>query len=370
MVHHTRLPSEGVARSLPALGTPMAGRDRLALVWAALESRIGPLSTVSDRPELTIVIPAFCEEGVLEELVEALIEVLDCVADYELLFIDDGSTDNTWAELTRLAEKHSQLSALRLSRRFGKEAAVFAGLEQAGGRAVLVMDGDLQHPPALIPKLVDLWRDGADVAEAVKRERGRESVGRRWAARVFYFASSRLAGLDLQRTTDFKLLDRRVVDHLVSLQERGMYLRGLVAWLGFRRESIPFDVPPRETGSSAWDVMSLMSYALTAIVSFSTIPLRVVTIFGVLFLLSSLLLAGQTLYVWSQGDAVSGFATVILLQLITGSLILMGLGVLGEYIARIYIEVKQRPRFLHAGSVGPLFADRTGSADDEPTAHE
>src|SRR5262245_58969589 len=211
------------------------------------------------------------------------------------------------------------------------------------------MDGDGQHPPSLIPELVRAWQAGSvDVVEAVKQERGDESWLQRLSARGFNALTSRLSGYDLREATDFKLLDRSVVAEWRAMPERNLFFRGMVAWLGFRHVQVPFSVSTRAGGSSSFTPRALVSLGLTAITAFSTVPLRLVTLVGGLFLLVSVALGVQTLWMWGSGRAVSGFTTVILLLLVLGSALLIGLGVIGEYLARIYQEVKGRPRYVAA----------------------
>jgi glycosyltransferase involved in cell wall biosynthesis len=313
---------------------------------------------MSREPHLSVVIPVHCEEGQIPEVIGAVHVEFDALAlSHEIVVVDDGSTDGTWARLEALTKADPGLSAIRLSRRFGKESALSAGLDVATGDAVIVMDGDMQHPPALIPALVAAWRDGADVAEGVKQERGQETGSERLFARLFYASSHWLTGYDLRQVTDYKLMDRRVLEQWRELGERNLYFRGMVAWLGFRRVGVPFRVADRSGGERRWSLAALVGLALTAITAFSTMPLRAVTLFGGLFFLLSLALGLQTLFRWASGTAVSGFTTVILLQLVSGSLILIGLGVAGEYIARIYHEVKGRPRYIADRCIGARFEE-------------
>lgn len=303
---------------------------------------------------VSVVIPAYCEEEQLPHVVAAVRSELSGVdARFEIIVVDDGSTDATWAVLESLCADVPELRGLRLSRNFGKEAALSAGLDEACGEAVIVMDADLQHPPALIPELLAAWQaGGVDVVEAVRAARGGESLAARLGARVFYWLSSWLSGYDLRGSTDFKLLDRRVVATWHRFAERSLFFRGLVPWMGFNRVKVPFDVPGRTRGESSWTFISLVGLAATAVTAFSSFPLRVVTLGGLAFLVGAALLGVQTLVNWAVGEDVSGFATVILLQLIIGSAVMIALGVIGEYIARIYEEVKGRPRYVSADRCG------------------
>ncbi|WP_028563869.1 glycosyltransferase family 2 protein [Paenibacillus pinihumi] len=312
----------------------------------------------NSKPELSIVIPVYNEA---EHLAESLVTIAAAAASvcsrYELIVIDDGSRDQTWEVLEKASGYIKGLNALRLSRNFGKESALCAGIEHTRGKAVIIMDGDLQHPPGLIPEMVQLWRSGFEVVECVKTSRGNESWNKKAGASLFYGMLNHLSGFDLKNASDFKLLDEKVVEAWRQMPERTMFFRGMSAWLGFRRTQLPFEVQIRSGGASRWSIQSLIRLALDAIVAFSTKPLRIVTYIGLLFFVCSVALGIHTLVNKLQGSAVTGFTTVILLQLIIGSVIMISIGIVGEYIGAIYHEVKGRPRYLvsdrsqHAGSV-------------------
>lgn len=305
---------------------------------------------------ISVVIPVHCEEASLGTLIAALRDTFRPLSyDYEFIVVDDGSNDGTWETLQGLVRECTELSALRLGRRFGKEAALAAGLERARGEAVIVMDGDLQHPPSLLVSMLETWNEGdVAVVEAVKQTRRVDGALERWSASLFYALISWLSGTDLRRSTDFKLLDRRVVDRWCEMGERNLFFRGMVRWLGFESVQIPFTVPERVAGDSNWSFVSRLRLALTAITSFSSFPLRLLTIAGSVLLLLSILLGLQTLGRWLAGEALSGFTTVILLNLILGGAVIVALGVIGEYVARIYEEVKGRPRFVTTEVVGQI----------------
>jgi glycosyltransferase involved in cell wall biosynthesis len=242
---------------------------------------------------------------------------------------------------------------VRLSRRFGKELALTAGLERARGEGVLVMDADLQHPPALIPEMVRAWREERyDVVEAVKTRRGAEPVLARLGARLFYPLFRRLTGFDLEGASDFKLLDRRVLEAWSGMGERNVFFRGMSAWLGFRRKTVPFEVAPRAGGRSGWTPWRLLRLGVNGVTAFSTAPIHVITLVGLVFLAFAFGLGVQTLYNKLSGAAETGFTTVIVLVLMVGSLILISLGVIGLYVARIYEEVKGRPRYVVREELG------------------
>ncbi|WP_270165245.1 glycosyltransferase family 2 protein [Paenibacillus sp. SYP-B4298] len=302
----------------------------------------------TNQPELTIVVPVFNEaEHLAESLVTIAASAASICSHYELVVIDDGSADDTWDVLEKSSAYVKGLIALRLSRNFGKESALCAGLEYARGKAIIVMDGDLQHPPQLIPEMVRLWREEHyEVVECVKTSRGRESWNKRAGASLFYGTLNQLSGFDLKNASDFKLLDQKVIEAWRQMPERTMFFRGMSAWLGYRRTKLPFEVQSRSGGDSRWSIRALARLALDAIVSFSTKPLRIVTYIGLLFFVCSVILGIHTLVNKLQGDAVTGFTTVILLQLIIGSVLMVSIGVVGEYIGAIYHEVKGRPRYL------------------------
>jgi glycosyltransferase involved in cell wall biosynthesis len=310
----------------------------------------------SDRsrtPMLSVVVPLHNEaEGVRATLAGILDELRRLGAPFEIVAVDDGSTDATWTILTEVAAQTPGVRGLRLSRRFGKEAALCAGLAAAGGDVAVTIDGDLQHPPQVIAHMLDAWRQGADIVDGVKLSDGSASPVERLRANVFYGLLRRLSGYDLRGASDFKLLDRRALDAYLTLPERNVFYRGMAAWLGFQRAAVSFEVARRAAGGTKWGLKSLVKLALTAVTSFSTLPLQLITTLGFAFLLFALVMGVQTLYRKLSGSALDGFTTVILLLLIIGSAIMIGLGVIGAYVARIYDEVKGRPRFVVAETVG------------------
>lgn len=306
-----------------------------------------------DRQLVTVVIPVYNEESQICENIGVIRKTLQGTGmDFNILLIDDGSTDGTWFRLKMLSEEIPEIKALRFSRNFGKEAALSAGLEAAEGDACIIMDSDLQHPPSLIPEMIRLWKeDGYEVVEGVKAVRAKESIINKAGAGLFYRILSRLSGLNMKQASDFKLLDRKVVTAIRTMNERGTFFRGMSAWVGYNRISIPFNVGVRTRGSSKWSFFKLFSLAVKAITSFSSFPLQIVTFMGILFLAGALVLGVHTLYMKIMGYALSGFTTVILLLLIIGSALMISLGIIGTYIARIYEEVKGRPRYIVADEI-------------------
>jgi len=297
--------------------------------------------------QVSVVIPAHNEAASLGDTLNEVLQVLssNSIA-AEILVIDDGSTDATWGLIQEFSSRDQRVRGIRFSRNFGKERAICAGLESSIGQAVVVMDADLQHPPEVIPKLIEKWSEGFNVVDGVKRSRGNETWISTKLAEGFYGLFAMAAGIDLEGQSDFKLLDRQAVEEWKRLPERTVFFRGMSSWLGFRRASVEFDVEDRAAGSSKWSRASLARLALSAITSFSSIPLRLVTFTGLLFLLFAVILGIQTVYKWAIGEAFTGFPTVILLILITSSLVMLALGIIGEYLAKIYDEIKGRPRFV------------------------
>ena len=302
---------------------------------------------------ISVVIPIYREGAQLPAFLgEVRRHLQQSGADYELVLVDDGSPDDSWAVITAEANGDARLRALRLSRNFGKESAVCAGLEHARGDAVIVMDADGQHPPALLPEIVGRWQSsGADVVEAVKMRRGRESISSKVGAIIFYQLLNKLSGFHFKGASDFKLMNRKAVNAWLQMPERNVFFRGMTVWMGFKTVQVPFEVGPRSAGQSAWSALKRLKLALVGITAFSSFPLHFVTLSGGIFLAVSVVLGIQTLYLKIVGRAVSGFATVILLELIVGSLLMISLGIIGEYLARIYEEVKRRPRYVITDSI-------------------
>ncbi len=307
---------------------------------------------------LSVIVPAYYEEGMIERTAEEIGGILaENAIEYEIIFVDDGSKDKTWEKIRNLSQKDKHIRGIGFSRNFGKEAAMLAGLAEAKGAACVIIDCDLQHPPEKIVEMYRLWENGAEVVEAVKTSRGKESFLHRKSAQLFYRLISKACKVDMQNASDFKLLDRKAVDALLSMKEKNAFFRALSSWVGFKTARVEFEVRERTVGQSKWSTWSLVKYAFNNISSFSAAPMQIVTILGAFMLAASVILGVTALYQKIVGIAVDGFTTVILLQLFTGSIIMMSLGIIGYYIAKIYDEIKERPRYI--------IAERCGGSTDE-----
>ncbi|MEI7037543.1 glycosyltransferase family 2 protein [Fulvimonas yonginensis] len=300
-------------------------------------------------PQLTVVVPAYNEAAVLEAFHRRLSAVLDALPlDTAVLYVDDGSTDGTWAGLEALVAHDPRVHALKLSRNFGKEAALTAGLDHVTEGAAVVIDADLQDPPELIPELVAKWQAGHDVVYATRSARAGETRLKRLTAAGFYRTMERLSDTPLPRDTgDFRLLSRRALDALARLRERQRFMKGLFAWIGYRQTAVHYQREPRQAGRTKWNYWRLIQFAIEGITSFSTAPLRLATWVG---LGSSLLAFVYGLWVLTKaliwGDPVRGYPTLMLVILFLGGVQLLALGVIGEYLGRSYAETKQRPLYF------------------------
>lgn len=299
------------------------------------------------QKQISIVVPVYNEGSHIRTSMEQVKAVCNAAAiQYELVLVDDGSRDNSWDEICSMAKKDKNITAVRLSRNFGKEAALCAGLDVAGGDAVLVMDADLQHPPERIPQMVQLWKEGAEVVEGVKVSRGTEKRSYRICAKLFYGMINKATGIDFDNASDFKLLDRKVVDAMKQMPERMTFFRGMSAWVGFERKTFAFEVAKRVDGGSKWSLKRLVTLAVTAVTSYTSAPLHCITALGMFMFLGAIVLGIQTLYMKVTGYAQDGFTTVILLLLLIGSMVMISLGIIGLYLMKIYHEIKGRPRYL------------------------
>jgi len=304
--------------------------------------------------ELSIVIPAMNEGAVLPRTLETIKTIVAAATvSYEIIVVDDGSSDDTSDLIDAAHATTPEIKGIVLSRQFGKEAALYAGLKHSSGKAVITLDADLQHPPSLIPEMLGHWRKGAEIVHGVKQDRRADTLLQRFTAAVYSAVFSRLSGFDLRGSSDFKLLDRRVVDVLTkSLPEYGRFYRGLSAWIGYRQVFVPFAVAPRASSESRWGGLGLIRYAIQTITAFSSLPLMIVPILGLVMLIISVILGIEAIFSKLAGHAISGFATLEITILFSGSMIMIGLGVIGQYMARMFDEIKGRPVCLISRFIG------------------
>ena len=302
---------------------------------------------------LSVILPSYNEEKMIATAQERLSAILSAAdIDYELVFVDDGSKDKTWEQIQLAAEKDKGVVGVHFSRNFGKEAAMFAGLETAAGDCCVVIDCDLQHPPEKIVEMYRLWEQGYEVVEGVKEDRGEETGLHRFAANTFYALISKATGMNMSDASDFKLLDRKVVDTLNAMPERNVFFRALSYWVGYRKTSVSYCVQERTAGESKWSTKSLIKYALTNISSFSSAPLHIVTVLGIITLAVAVVMGLIALIQKFSGAALGGFTTVIILLAFFSSIIMLSLGIIGFYISKIYEEIKGRPRYIISQTVG------------------
>lgn len=296
---------------------------------------------------LSVIIPVYNEEGNIKMAFQKIDHILkNADIRYELLFINDGSQDTTWDKINEMVTENKNIRGLCFSRNFGKEAAIFAGLEYSKGDCCVVIDCDLQHPPEKIVDMYRLWEAGYEVVEARKKSRGDESIFHSLAAKCFYSIISKGMKIDMSRSSDFKLLDRKAVMALVNMKEQNVFFRALSSWIGFKTAQVEFDVQDRMVGESKWSTIQLIKYAIANISAFSAAPMQLVTFLGIFMLGGSIILGIMALYDKLTGVAPEGFTTVLIIQLFMGSIIMISLGIIGYYISKIYEETKRRPRYI------------------------
>jgi glycosyltransferase involved in cell wall biosynthesis len=326
---------------------------------------------VSDTPFLSIVIPVFNEEASLDALVPRLFGMLEREnLAAEVICVDDGSTDNSWDRLVAWRARYPALTLVSLSRNFGKEIAIAAGLDLAEGNAVVLMDADLQHPPEIIPQFIAAWQAGHDVAYGVRRNRAQDGVARRKFTQAFYRVFNALSNTPITPDAgDFRLMDRKVVDAIRRMRERSRFMKGIYAWVGFKSISITFDVPERAHGKSSFSASRLFGLAFDGILSFSTVPLRMAMYTGAVVAAAALALgAFYLIRTLVLGIDVPGYASLIVSVLALSGFMMLQLGLMGLYLGRIYDEVKARPLYLIREIIGQA-ADTAVDPGVEASAH-
>ncbi|PSU35972.1 glycosyltransferase family 2 protein [Photobacterium lutimaris] len=312
-------------------------------------------------PFLSVIIPMYNEEEVLETCHQRVCNVLDGLGKHcEIIYVDDGSSDTSWQIASQFNSQYHSIKSIRLSRNFGKEAAMSAGLSAVKGEAAILIDADLQDPPELIPDMVAQWQAGFDVVDMQRSRRLGEGWLKRFTAAAFYQVINRLSDIPIpENVGDFRLISRRVIDEINKLPERTRFMKGLFAWPGFKRVTLQFDRDPRLAGETKWNYRKLIHLAFEGITSFSTRPLRIATVAGLLTSFSALLLAVVVLaktLIW--GDPVAGYPSMMIVVLLVGGVQLLSIGLMGEYVGRLFIEAKQRPLFMvmDENQTSPTFA--------------
>jgi glycosyltransferase involved in cell wall biosynthesis len=299
------------------------------------------------KRKIDIIIPCCNEADNISYIIDEVDRFIKNLSyAYEFTFVDDGSTDDTYNKIVEASKKRNDINVIKLSRNFGKESAMRAGIELCDADAAIIIDGDLQHPPHLIPSLISEWERGANIVDAVKKQRQKENIVIKYLSIAFYNLMNNLTNMDFAGSSDYKLIDRKAIDLLKTLNEKNRFFRGLTNWIGLQHCKIEFIVEDRKAGKSKWGLIQLIRLSLDAITSYTSKPLHIVTFLGLFTLFFSLMLGLQTLYNKMQGYAVSGFTTVILITLILSSIIMISMGIFGMYLSRIYDEVKNRPIFI------------------------
>ena len=300
---------------------------------------------------LSVIIPAYNEELSIERAYYTISGILkNAVIDNEIIFIDDGSSDSTYEKIQSLSEREPNIRGLHFSRNFGKEAAISAGLTAAEGDCVVVIDCDLQHPPEKIVKMYRLWQDGFEIVEGIKSTRGKENKIHGFAARSFYSLISSVVGFDMSNASDFKLLDRKVVDILNKIPERKGFFRAISFWVGYKKATVEFEVMERTEGTTKWSPISLIKYAVSNISAYTTAPMQIITVLGFIMLFITAVFGVWAFVDKIQGRALEGMTTVILILIFIGSIMMISLGIIGYYVARIYEEIKGRPKYIISSS--------------------
>jgi glycosyltransferase involved in cell wall biosynthesis len=307
------------------------------------------------KETIDIIIPCYNERPNIVPLINEINRnIAGSKYTFKFIFVDDGSTDDTYQEMTKISDLRQNISLIKFSRNFGKEAAITAGLKQCRSDAAIVIDSDLQHPPNLIPVMIAEWEKGACIVDATKIIKSEGEVLRTLASRVFNGIFSRLTGIDFAGSCDYKLLDKKVVDILNNMNEKARFFRGLTNWIGLPHAKVEFKVEHRNAGRTKWGLFSLFRLSIDAVVSHSQKPLQIVTILGIFTLLFSFILGAYTLYDRLVGHTVSGFTTIMLAMLILASIMMIGMGILGIYLSKMYEEIKGRPIYIIEDFVGSM----------------
>lgn len=302
--------------------------------------------------KVSLIVPCYNEEKNVTPFYEAIVHTFDSLkqsygdVEFELMFVNDGSRDSTLGVIGELHQKDRRVKCVSFARNFGKEAALFAGIRNVTGDCAVILDADLQHPPAVIIEMYQKWKEGFEVVEGVKSDRGKEGLFHKLFTKIFYGLISKAVKMDMKNSSDYKLLDRKVINELANLKERNTFFRALSFWVGFKKTTVYYEVAERQFGTSKWSTKSLIRYAINNVLCFSYTPLHVITVVGVLFVAIAAVVGIDALVSFIRGTAANGFPTIIFILLIGFGAILICLGIIGVYIAQIYDEVKGRPQYI------------------------
>ena len=302
--------------------------------------------------KVSLIVPCYNEEKNVNPFYEAIVQTFDSLkqveseVDFELMFVNDGSKDSTLEMIEALHQKDERVKCVSFARNFGKEAALFAGIRNVTGDCAVILDADLQHPPAVMVEMFKKWKEGFEVVEGVKSDRGKEGLFHKIFTKIFYGLISKAVKMDMKNSSDYKLLDRKVIDELAKLKERNTFFRALSFWVGFKKTTVYYEVAERQFGTSKWSTKSLIRYAINNVLCFSYTPLHIITVVGILFILVAAVVGVDALVSFIRGTAANGFPTIIFILLIGFGAVLVCLGIIGVYIAQIYDEVKGRPQYV------------------------
>lgn len=303
---------------------------------------------MKNRVEISIVIPAYNEEGNIHVVINRLSEVLNTIGTYQIIFVNDGSSDNTLEELKKAAKENSKIHFISLSKNFGHQAALKAGIDYAHGNCIISMDADLQHPPALIPEMVNFWKEGYDVVYTQRTEDKGLSFFKKFTSKYFYFLLRKMSDVHIEEgTADFRLLDKKVADIIRQTNDPFLFIRGLVPWMGFKQKKIIYQPDERYSGTTKYTLKKMAAFAINGITSFSIKPLRFATFLGIIISLFAFVYGTYAIIIYFVNDKViSGWASLLTSVLFIGGIQLVILGIIGEYIGKIYIQLKNRPIYI------------------------
>lgn len=298
--------------------------------------------------KISLIVPCYNEESNIEPFHNAIIETFKSIpeADFELMYVNDGSKDSTLQKIEKLNQEDPRVKCISFARNFGKEAALFAGIRNVTGDCAVILDADLQHPPIVIIEMYKKWKEGFEVIEGVKTDRGKEGIFHKIFTKIFYGMISNAVGMDMKNSSDYKLLDRKVINELANLKERNTFFRALSFWVGFNKTTVYYEVAERCAGVSKWSTKSLIKYAINNVICFSYTPLHIVTFLGVAFILVGLGISIDAIISYFRGIATKGFPTLVILLLLGFGAIMLSLGIIGIYLAQIYDEIKGRPQYI------------------------